>query len=92
MLKRALIAKVHKVATQKNRRITNLEARLARLTESFEDELARVDKRLRETKVSALAWKDYGLHQQWCATCGESVEDCDAGSDLSARAQYLDKT
>ena len=30
----------------------------------------------------AARWKDYATHQETCATCGESVSDCDTGSAL----------
>ena len=47
--------------------------------ESENAALAEMKAKLRE---ECEAWKDFALHQMYCAVCSEAIADCDIGMPL----------
>lgn len=41
---------------------------------------------LATARAGESAWRDFAEHQEHCAVCGESVEDCEDGSRLKRTA------
>lgn len=50
------------------------------------DKLEVAEKMLGFYKINAQAWKDFADHQEYCAVCANSVDDCEDGSKLRAIA------
>ena len=72
-------------------RLRNLAIRHVAMREKYDESLKVIAAEITRANAAerdAARWKDYAEHQETCATCGESVSDCDTGSALRDEAMW----
>lgn len=48
--------------------------------------IERLTRELGAARKVSMAWREFAVHQSWCANCAESVSSCERGQNLHVAA------